>query len=466
MTMRNELKSLILASAVLGVGGCGDSGSGDETTTTTPTTVPTSLTNEPPPTTDSTPTEGSTESNGMTETAEGTNSMSASNSNSNSNSDPNPTDDSDSGFKTDVAAQPDFGKPQVCGMGMGGDEPDFSYIWIANSAQNTISKIDTQTLVELGRYLVRPDGQGSPSRTSVNLSGDVVTASRSGGFSKFYARQEDCVESNGVPGIQTSTDANFLAWDQEECRAWHTPMAYQSQRPAAWTQGTFNMQTCKYENQKAWTSGNNLQNGTVDVLLVNGDNGAIEQTIQVSGIMADFYGIYGAAVDKDGNFWGSQLGQGYLVNINLQTLQVKTWPMATSGYGMTVDSTGFVWTCSGAAARFDPMTETWQTANVGGSGGCMEDGKGTLYMSGGGGNIVAVDTQTMAVKTTYPVPQYVHGISIDFYGYVWGVSMGSEAYRVDPANGQFLTFTGLVGAYSYSDMTGFALSNVGGGPQG
>jgi hypothetical protein len=82
-------------------------------------------------------------------------------------------------------------------------------------------------------------------------------------------------------------------------------------------------------------------------------------------------------------------------------------------------------------------------------------------MSGGAGDIVALDTETLTVKKNYPVPQYVHGISIDFYGYVWGVSMGTQAYRVDPADGQFQTFDGLVGAYSYSDMTGFALSNVG-----
>ena len=82
-------------------------------------------------------------------------------------------------------------------------------------------------------------------------------------------------------------------------------------------------------------------------------------------------------------------------------------------------------------------------------------------MSGGGGNIVALDTETMTVKQTYPVPQYVHGISIDFYGYVWGVSMGTQAYRVQPIDGTLQTFEGLVGAYTYSDMTGFALSNVG-----
>ncbi len=462
--MRNQLKTLILASAVVG---CGDSGSREEegsgTGSNTQVSIGSSI-SETTPTSDSGVSEGVTEAQ-----------SDSGNSNSNSNGGTETTNnsavtslDDDGGLpKTDVGKQPDFASVGCSGGGgMGGDEPDFSYIWIANSAQNTISKIDTQTMVELGRYLVRPDGLGNPSRTSVNLSGDVVTASREGGFTKFHARIEDCVESNGIPGIQTAVGAAYLPWNEEECRAWHTPMAYQSQRPAAWTQGVFNDATCTYSNQKVWTSGNAQQgDGTLDVLLVNGDNGAIEQTIPIAGINDDFYGIYGAAVDNKGNFWGSQLGQGYLVFIDIQTLQVKTWPMATSGYGMTVDSKGYVWTCSYNAARFDPMTETWQTAQVNGNGGCMEDGKGTLYMSGSQNNIVAVDTETLAVKTTFPVPQYVHGISIDFYGFVWGVSMGSQAYRVQPLDGTLQTFEGLVGAYTYSDMTGFALSNVG-SPQG
>lgn len=456
--MRNELRTLIFASVAVG---CGDStgremsggGSGTATMSSLPTLSDT--------VTEPTPTEGSA-------TGSGTTAGSNSNSESQGTTTVDPSavsvsvsDTNDSTPKTDLGKQPDFGVPS-CGGGGGGDDPDFSYIWIANSAQNTISKIDTQTLQELGRYMVRPDGLGNPSRTSVNLSGDVVTASRSGGFTKFHARIEDCVESNGIPGIQTAVDANFLPWDQEECRAWHTPMAYDSQRPAAWTQGTFNKATCKYSDQKVWTSGNNVpEDGAVEILLVNGDTGAIEANIPITGINPDFYGIYGAAVDKNGNFWGSQLSQGWLVFIDLQTKQTKQWPMATSGYGMTVDSKGYVWTCSSNAARFDPMTETWQVVPAGGSGGCMEDGAGTLYMSGGNNNIVALDTETLTVKQTFPVPQYVHGISIDFYGYVWGVSMSTQAYRVDPMDGTLATFEGLVGAYTYSDMTGFALSNVG-----
>ena len=352
---------------------------------------------------------------------------------------------------------PDLGDP--CG---GPGVPDVSYIWIANSAQGTISKINTETMKEEGRYIVRPDSAGSPSRTSVNLTGDVAVANRSGGFTKVYARVDSCKESNGMPGIQTSVDSNTLPWGVEECVAWYTPFNYISQRPAAWTPGSFNKETCGWENQKVWTSGaSDGQFAGIDMLLLNGETGAVEKQLNVPEIVPSYYGMYGAAVDKEGNVWASQLSQGQLLFVDIETLEHKVWPMPAPGYGMTVGSSGFVWTCSNNASRFDPLTETWQTLSVGGSGGCMEDDNGTLYMSGGQNNIVAIDVMTLAVKATYPLPQYVHGISIDYYGYVWGVSLGSEAYRVDIANpAAFQTFTGLVGAYTYSDMTGVALSNV------
>jgi hypothetical protein len=56
----------------------------------------------------------------------------------------------------------------------------------------------------------------------------------------------------------------------------------------------------------------------------------------------------------------------------------------------------------------------------------------------------------------------VHGVSIDFYGYVWGVTHSEPyAYRADPLTSTVDTFTGLNGPYTYSDMTGFALKNAG-----
>lgn len=361
----------------------------------------------------------------------------------------------ESGPRLDLGAL-DLGSPD-CGLNNG--DLGLSYIWIANSTEGTVSKIDTMTLQERGRYVVRPDAAGNPSRTSVDLSGDVAVANRNGGVTKVYALPERCAESNGTPGIQTAKGPEFLPWGEEECVAWYTPMDYVSQRPVAWTRGTFDARTCSFRGQKLWTAGMNIP-GTIDIIRLDGDTGAIEALITIPDAYVDSYGIYGAAVDARGNFWGSQVGQAKLHFVDFETLEHRSWDLEVGAYGITVDSKGYVWTCAGNASRFDPQTETWQRVLAGEYGGCMEDGAGTLYKATPGG-IVAIDTATLAVKATYALPQHVHGISVDFYGYVWGVSQGTDAYRLDPADGSFQTVTGLVGAYTYSDMTGFALSTVG-----
>ena len=181
-----------------------------------------------------------------------------------------------------------------CGCG-GGEDYEFSYLWAANSDQGTISKIDTKTVTEVGRYIVRPDSAGSPSRTSVSLSGHVAVANRYGGVTKVYAHEQFCEESNGMPGIQTSNSAAYLPWGQEECIAWHKPMAYQSQRPVAWGPGTFNAGNCQWEEEELWTAGSN-QNGFIDIYVLDGDDGATKEMIQVPtdgvGLAADYYGTY------------------------------------------------------------------------------------------------------------------------------------------------------------------------------
>jgi streptogramin lyase len=208
-----------------------------------------------------------------------------------------------------------------------------------------------------------------------------------------------------------------------------------------------------------WSSGTDGVSG-VDVVLVDGETGVIEQTVHIPEIVPNYYGIYGAAVDSEGNFWGSQLGGGKLAYVDIEDFQYQLWDIPISSYGMTVDHQGYVWVCSNDVARFDPMTQTWQTATTGGSGGCMEDGAGTLWQASS--SLVGVDTQTLTVVKTIPIPNYVHGVSIDFYGYVWGVTLQQPyAYRCDPATMVCDTFTGLNGPYTYSDMTGFALKNAG-----
>ncbi|PRQ08285.1 Vgb family protein [Enhygromyxa salina] len=347
-----------------------------------------------------------------------------------------------------------------CGSG-GNEDPEFSFLWAANSQQGTISKIDTKTVTEIGRYIVRPDSNGSPSRTSVSLSGHVAVANRDGGVTKIYADEQFCEESNGVPGIQTSNSNQFLPWGTEECIAWYKPMQYQSQRPVAWGPGEFNEGSCQWENEELWTAATN--GGTIDVYVLDGDDGSTKEMITLQGIAPEYFGIYGAAVDGNGDFWGSQLGWGKLVRVNRSDMTYDIWqsPQNGSWYGMTVDSEGYVWLCSDHVGRFDPATETWQTAAVGGYTGCMADAAedGLLWMSDGQG-VIGVNRDTLQVEKQWNAAGS-YGVSIDFEGYVWTVAYGSNVSKIDPVTGQFWTYNGLVGAYTYSDMTGYALSNVG-----
>jgi hypothetical protein len=368
--------------------------------------------------------------------------------------------------KWDLAQPPDGGGDPCEG---GGGLVEFSYLWVANSNQGTVSKINTQTMQEEARYLTRPDGAGNPSRTSVNLDGDMVVANRNGGVTMIRARPSDCLDANN-----TSAGPNDIRPWPDGCVEWYAPGNYTSQRPVAWTQGTLNLQTCRHDDAFVWTSGTNAGDAnSVEVVLLDGATGNVEQVVPIPEIPNGAYefGLYGAAVDGAGNLWASQLDIGYLVNVSLEDFTYGYWQVPEVAYGMTVDHLGRAWTCNARLSRFDPDTEEW-TVGAGepgpGGAGCMEDGEGRMWVAGYA--ITAVDVETMELIEQFPMPVinnnpdtgYGRGISIDHQGYVWSPSHWSNAaYRLDPDTGEFDSVTGLVFPYTYSDMTGFALSNAG-----
>lgn len=352
---------------------------------------------------------------------------------------------------------------------------DFSYIWVANSSQGTVSKIDTQSMQEIGRYIARPDSAGNPSRTSVSLTGDVAVANRAGGISKFYARTEDCLESNGTPGIQTSMGADdILPWDQEECRAWYTPIDGNAQRPVAWTSGTFSEETCAYEDQAVWTTAATVNSpGSIEVLRLDGLTGVVDVTVPVPELGVGWAGPYGGAVDAENNFWFHCREAGTphpLVRVAADGsgYEIFDVPDPVNPYGITIDSSGRVWLAGyqGGIGRFDPVTATWDTvAGVTGLG-IQEDAFGRMWMAiypWAQTGVIAFDVDTMAVLDTIDmtgVASSSRGVSIDFEGNVWMVEDGAQAFRIDPDSGEFEVYAGLTGAYTYSDMTGWGLSLV------
>lgn len=363
--------------------------------------------------------------------------------------------------RLDLERVPDVRPPcadEALDEGRSADALAFSYIWVSNSREGTISKIDTETLTEVARYVSRPDGMGDPSRTSVNLNGDVAVANRSGGITMFATRLEDCPNPS-----ETSTGPDDVKPWPDGCVLWHAPFDFDSQRPVAWTRGAWDPTTCRYEDQRLWTSGHNEHTSTAEVMLLRDEDGSVEESVQVDGLATDIYGLYGGAVDGEGNFWATGLGDSWLYRVERDSLAVTAFDHnPVHAYGITVDHRGHVWTCDARVSRFDPLTEEFATADVDGTSGhwgCMEDGDGVLWVSGT--EIFGIDIETLQVVARFEVPVVVRGISIDARGRVWGVSfVGNAAYRVDRESGEVGIVDGLNGPYTYSDMTGFALRNV------
>ncbi len=303
---------------------------------------------------------------------------------------------------------------------------------------------------------------------------------RNGGVIAVWATSDLCDENtNGVPGLQTSTGpADVLAWGQDDCVAWYTDFDHTTQRPIAWVPGALNPVDCTYEDERLWTSG--CRTGVhqnVQAHLLDGDTGVVLETVDVTGVPCTSFGGYGGAVDPDGNFWIQEFGT-KLGRVDAVTLETQVWTLPHYAYGMTVDHYGRPWITNnssntGTAMRFDPITETFDVAPVGfdaGQSGIQEDAFGRMWVHDGLNDGVAwIDVDTMALGGMIPYGQtpvgMCKGVSIDLAGNVWSIC-SEQAFRIDPETQQVDVMTGLDDAYTYSDMTGWALQNATCDPRG
>lgn len=434
-----------------------------------------------------------TDPNESDEGSDSAQSDSNSNSNSASNSDSTPSG-SGSGSGSSGSNQDESGDApkfdvgegdtdDVGGCVGGGDETgadaNFSYIWIGNSPDGTVSKIDTETGQELGRYLTSP-GSNSPSRTSVNQFGDVAVGNRgeAGSITKIAAQIEDCIEFNGTPGIQTSTGPDdVLPYGQDECVLWNTALASadyaHGPRAVAWEGGEFDEEACEFtiDNPRVWVSWHGAGN-TIEIRRINGLTGQVADVAAAEGGGGR---TYGGAVDGEGNFWvATRGGVDNLIFTDAETLDTTVYNVPQGdNYGMTVDKNGNPWVVgyneginhvyrlNVATGTFDDVAQSTQRYR-----GVQIDREGRAWIAG---NIPCrlslVDADNLAmIDDNIPVPGCVTpvGVSIDRDGFVWVVDQGtSQAYKMNPETYAVeLTVSGLTSPYTYSDMTGAGLNLV------
>ncbi|MBI5500110.1 MAG: hypothetical protein HY907_07685 [Deltaproteobacteria bacterium] len=372
----------------------------------------------------------------------------------------------DGGGAEDAAAEEGGGWGSRCE-----ETGEYSYIWIADTGEGKLSKLCTLDGVEVGRYWTSPQTTGGdPSRTSVNLHGDMVVTNRevSGGPSsvtKFAGLLEDCIDRNGDGTIQTSTGpTDVKPWGEDECMLWNSPLSGGSAigaRATAWD-GTENAETG--EGGFVWIGALTSN----QVFKLDGDDGAILEQTRVTN------SPYGGVIDGRGNFWvvGAMctIGMCQLARVNTSALDTS-YVTVPCGYGITADAQGRIWTSGrtltgSCVNRHDPATATNTTYTAPGMTnffrGLAVDGLGSVWVANTGGNVLQISEDTVELVHDVPgVGSSVVGVAIDFQHNVWAVAEeSSHAAKINPTTYEVETFSVGSRPYTYSDMTGFQLRTV------
>lgn len=378
--------------------------------------------------------------------------------------------------------------PPACAAvmpGSGGSlgDLDFSYIWIANSAQGTVSKIDTESAVEVARYFTSEmEGDGDPSRTAVNPAGDVAVTSRAGAVTKIAAFVDRCEDFNDNGVIDTSSGPDdVLAWGTDECVRWSvglpggggSPNNHQGPRPTGWDAGT-----AEDPCSRLWVGWYEQGNNRGRFRRLEGERGETLDEVTVDGWdlaqTGKNWGPYGGAVDAGGDLWVIGWG-GPLVRIDGETLAVDRWeaPEGTHPYGIALDGNGEPWTSgmAGDVLHFDPVAGTWTTAVMLDTGagprilrGLAIDRDGVAWVAANSPcGLVSMDVATHGLisdAVELPGCEMPVGVGVDVAGRVWVVdSVAGVGFRRD-VGGEVVRTEGLVAPYTYSDMTGAGLELV------
>jgi len=341
---------------------------------------------------------------------------------------------------------------------------DFNYLWIANThdaaSRGTVSKIDSETVMEVARYYTvtcfgnseyengqcldvagNPIqiGSNSPSRTAVDYNFDVWVANRAFGgqpsATKIANSTDDCIDRNDNGVIDTSHDwdgdgeididcdndgqpddidsvcANgnppeFLGHD-DECVLHTTNYANTNElgRSVCLDAGD------PYEGGagNAWV-GTNSRPGNNRYYKIDGAVGGISETVDLPAGISP----YGCAVDGHGILWVSELGgagAGRSIYFdtadptNMGSIIQNPWG---GHYGLTVDSDQNIWFAgcyTRNVVRYRPDRTTFNT---------LSQGVWTQVRTAEEGNIV----------------HHTRGMAADLRGWVWAAATAGWIYRI------------------------------------
>jgi streptogramin lyase len=363
------------------------------------------------------------------------------------------------------------------------------FIWVPNN-EGTVSKINTNTGKEIGRYWVSDGIDSSPSRTTVDLLGGCWIGCRQRGtvvkIGLFEAGQWIDRNLDGI--CQTSQDTNadgnitgseILPWGQDECVLYEVVLVPLFE--GVYVPGTYGG-PYDYDywgvspRGLAIDASNNLWAGTFSTskyYYVDGATGVIIRSVDVAP-----HNAYGAVIDENGILWSAE-GPKFSGNQPNVLLRFDPSTNATSSvdightcYGLGLDYNHHLWVSSywrGQLSRIDisadpPTFVTYNTPEQIESRGVAATSDNSIWVANTGADTVTRYDNSGNLLATITGLNGPTGVSVDANGKVWATDLYDEyLHRIDPASNTIDLSKQIIGSgghYTYSDMTGIVLRSI------
>ncbi|MBI5386663.1 MAG: hypothetical protein HZA90_18485 [Verrucomicrobia bacterium] len=360
----------------------------------------------------------------------------------------------------------------------------FPFLWVPNSGDSTVSKVDTRTGQEVGRYRVTPASVGgNPSRTTVDLRGNCWVANRSCSTAVKIGLLEngEFHDRNGDGVAQTSTDRNgdgqitgaeMLEWGQDECvlhEIFLTPGHETNYVPGAYLGAYLNNYWNPGLRGLAVDAQGNLWAGTHDTMAyfhIDGASGRIVRKIDVSSVS---HTAYGAVIDERGILWSSGYTEGNpqtLLRLNTADGTFSTNSLDFHSYGLGLDRNNHLFVSAyqeGRLTRWNVLTGTMDWSVSGGAyyTGVAVTDDGDVWVVSTTQSTVTRFSNHGVQKSDIPVGPTPTGTAVDAAGKVWVMGTGDEYLRrIDPATDSVDLVKRIASTHDgFSDMTGILVRN-------
>lgn len=309
---------------------------------------------------------------------------------------------------------------------------EHSTFWVANSAENTVSRIDTRLGAEVGRYF---SGGAAPSRIAVDYLGDAWVANRAfGGISSLRRIAGDpsrCVDRNDNGTIETSRSTIPLPDGEDECVL--STFAIGEEDAVARAIAVDGSPGEEFSGGgHLWVGLHNAE----AILEIDPESGAVLDRINTPGFQP-----YMAAFDPWGRLWMISR-DGFLLTLDRrsQPREPRIVPIRDTCYllyGLAIDAHGRLLLTGFACDRihsYDPGTGAplegrWQSLMVPPNvRGAIFDDEGAGWIAHTDGHLSRLTFDPLTVDTTIdlqqlsPEPFEAIGVGLDDHGGVWVAS--------------------------------------------